>query len=209
MLTRLRRDIADGYALGPVRATVGVLLGLRALTLARELNVAEYFGTAFHVSMLPDVLVPSHRLYALVVAVRICLAAMITIGVWARPALATSALLGLWGLLCDRLQFRHDTYSLFVYALLLSLTPCDRSWRATESSVPEPRTGPFWGVYLAGLQVSIVYLASAGAKLLDPDWRSGTRDYWRVETEGGERLWLFYGQGGAVTDQWYCEGVFS
>ena len=43
----------------------------------------------------------------------------------------------------------------------------------------------------------------------DPDWRSGTRDYWRVETEGGERLWLFYGQGGAVTDQWYCEGVFS
>ncbi|WP_128514420.1 Y-family DNA polymerase [Tabrizicola thermarum] len=45
--------------------------------------------------------------------------------------------------------------------------------------------------------------------LEDPDWRGGTRDYWRVETEGGERLWLFYGRGGAVTDQWYCEGVFS
>jgi len=43
----------------------------------------------------------------------------------------------------------------------------------------------------------------------DPDWRSGIRDYWRVETETGERLWLFYGQGGAVTDQWYCEGVFT
>lgn len=43
----------------------------------------------------------------------------------------------------------------------------------------------------------------------DPDWRGGTRDYWRVEAEGGERLWLFYGRGGAVTDQWYCEGVFS
>jgi protein ImuB len=43
----------------------------------------------------------------------------------------------------------------------------------------------------------------------DPDWRSGTRDYWRVEAEGGERLWLFYGRGGAVTDRWYCEGVFS
>jgi protein ImuB len=45
--------------------------------------------------------------------------------------------------------------------------------------------------------------------LEDPDWRGGTRDYWRVETEGGMRLWLFYGQGGAVTDRWYCEGVFS
>lgn len=43
----------------------------------------------------------------------------------------------------------------------------------------------------------------------DPDWRGGTRDYWRVETEGGDRLWLFYGQGGAVTEQWYCEGLFA
>ncbi len=43
----------------------------------------------------------------------------------------------------------------------------------------------------------------------DPDWRGGTRDYWRVETEGGERLWLFYGQGGAVNAQWYCEGAFA
>ena len=45
--------------------------------------------------------------------------------------------------------------------------------------------------------------------LEDPTWRGGVRDYWRIEAEGGERLWLFYGQGGAVTDRWYCEGVFS
>ncbi|HSF64174.1 MAG TPA: DNA polymerase Y family protein [Paracoccaceae bacterium] len=45
--------------------------------------------------------------------------------------------------------------------------------------------------------------------LEDPDWRSGFRDYWRIEAEGGERLWLFWGQGGAVTNRWYCEGVFS
>lgn len=45
--------------------------------------------------------------------------------------------------------------------------------------------------------------------LEDPDWREGTRDYWRVEAEGGDQLWLFYGRGGAVTDGWYCEGVFA
>ena len=45
--------------------------------------------------------------------------------------------------------------------------------------------------------------------LEDPDWRSGARDYWRIEAEDGERLWLFFGQGGAVNDGWYCEGVFS
>jgi len=45
--------------------------------------------------------------------------------------------------------------------------------------------------------------------LEDPDWRSGARDYWRVEVAGGERLWLFFGQGGAVSNRWYCEGIFG
>ena len=34
-----------------------------------------------------------------------------------------------------------------------------------EPSAPEPRTGPFWAVHLAQLQISIVYLASGGSKL--------------------------------------------
>ncbi|MCX7644284.1 MAG: DNA polymerase Y family protein [Rhodobacteraceae bacterium] len=42
-----------------------------------------------------------------------------------------------------------------------------------------------------------------------PEWRSGTRDYWRVETTGGERLWLFYAHGGAVPGGWFCHGVFA
>lgn len=45
--------------------------------------------------------------------------------------------------------------------------------------------------------------------LEDPDWRGGARDYWRIETTAGERLWLFYGRGGAVTDGWYCKGRFG
>lgn len=41
----------------------------------------------------------------------------------------------------------------------------------------------------------------------DPEWRSGPRDYWRVETEAGERLWLFYAHGGEVTGGWFCQGA--
>jgi hypothetical protein len=170
---RMRDDVADAYALGPVRATIGILLGWHALSAARELEASAYFGDVFHMSMLPDVLVPSHRLYAVLLALRICLAVMITLGVWARPSLAISALVGVWMILCDRLQFHHNRYSLFCYAFLLSLTPCDRAWRATESAVPEPRVAPYWAVYLAQAQVSLVYLASGGSKLLDADWRSG------------------------------------
>lgn len=176
MLSAIRRftdEIADGYILGPVRATLGCLLGYHALTAAEELARLGYFGDMFHASMLPDVLVPSGRLYALLLAARVCLAVMIVIGVWARPALALSAFFGTWMLLCDRNQFHHNRYSLFLFAFLLALTPCDRSWRATEPAVPEPRTGPFWAVRLAQLQVSIIYLASGGSKLLDPEWRNG------------------------------------
>ncbi|MDU8944478.1 Y-family DNA polymerase [Ovoidimarina sediminis] len=43
----------------------------------------------------------------------------------------------------------------------------------------------------------------------DPAWRSGTRDYWRVTTTGGERLWLFYAHGGALSGGWFCQGSFA
>jgi hypothetical protein len=172
-LARFRDEIADGYVLGPVRTTVGVLLGWHALASAQELAAFGYFGDTFHMPMVPEAMVPSHRVYALMLAARVCLAVMVAIGVWARPALAVSALLGFWVLFCDRNQFHHNRYSLYCYALLLSLTPCDRSWRVTEPSVPYPRQGPFWAVRLLQFQVSLVYLASGSSKLLDPDWRDG------------------------------------
>ena len=43
----------------------------------------------------------------------------------------------------------------------------------------------------------------------DPEWRSGPRDYWRVETERGERLWLFYAHGGTLSAGWFCQGAFA
>lgn len=40
----------------------------------------------------------------------------------------------------------------------------------------------------------------------DPNWRSGIRDYWRIETREGRRLWMFY------TPQnpgWFVQGEFA
>lgn len=172
-LRRFRDEIADGTVLGPLRSVLGLLLGWHALVAASELPRLGYFGETFHVPMIPEVLVPSHRVYALSVALRVCLAVMVTLGIWARPALVTSALLLGWTLLSDRLQFHHNRYSLACYALLLAFTPCDRSFRAIDTGGPALRVGPFWAVRLAQLQVSLVYLASGGSKLLDPDWRAG------------------------------------
>lgn len=42
----------------------------------------------------------------------------------------------------------------------------------------------------------------------DPAWRSGPRDYWRVETEEGVRLWLYAALGGEAAAGWFAQGVF-
>jgi protein ImuB len=43
----------------------------------------------------------------------------------------------------------------------------------------------------------------------DPAWRSGPRDYWRVETEEGDRLWLFEAKGGETAPGWFAQGMFA
>jgi len=43
----------------------------------------------------------------------------------------------------------------------------------------------------------------------DPDWRSGTRDYWHVEAANGARLWLYYAHGGLASGGWFCQGAFA
>ena len=64
-----------------------------------------------------------------------------------------------------------------------------RDWQATAQTGPE-RIAPEWW-------------------LDDPDWRSGPRDYWRVDTDRGERLWLFYAHGGMASPGWFCQGSFA
>ena len=43
----------------------------------------------------------------------------------------------------------------------------------------------------------------------DPDWRTGVRDYWRVVTEDGARLWLYYAHGGLSSAGWFAHGDFG
>ena len=43
----------------------------------------------------------------------------------------------------------------------------------------------------------------------DPAWRSGPRDYWRVETEEGTRLWIYEAKGGELSPGWFAQGLFA
>jgi hypothetical protein len=177
MVALVRRwldETGDTYLLGLVRACLGAILFWHALGAARELETAGYFGDAFHLPLIPESLVATRTVYTLIVAVRLIAAVLVTVGSFPRAALLTSALLGTYTLLCDRIGYHHNRYALDCYAFLLAFAPCNRSWILPgPPSTAASRTGFLWAQRLAQLQVSIVYLASGGAKLLDEDWRNG------------------------------------
>jgi hypothetical protein len=168
-LQRWRDECGDVHVLGAVRVALGLLLVANALRAVRELTT-DYFGEGFHWPLVPEAFVPSRAVYTVIVGVQLVLAIAVVSGPRARDALLASSLLGTYVLLCNRLEYHHNRWALFCYAALLSFAPCDRSFRLRASG---PRVGPLWAARLAGLQVSIVYLASGGSKLLDPDWRGG------------------------------------
>ncbi len=41
-----------------------------------------------------------------------------------------------------------------------------------------------------------------------PQWRTGLRDYWKIETTCGIRLWLFEAKGAELKGGWYIHGNF-
>ena len=43
----------------------------------------------------------------------------------------------------------------------------------------------------------------------DPAWRSGPRDYWRVETEEGTRIWIYVVRGAEAAPGWFAQGLFA
>ncbi|MEL6792038.1 MAG: DNA polymerase Y family protein, partial [Pseudomonadota bacterium] len=43
----------------------------------------------------------------------------------------------------------------------------------------------------------------------DPAWRTGLRDYWRVEDEEGTRIWLFKAHGGESRGGWFVHGELA
>ena len=173
-IRRWLQETGDTYLLGLLRMCIGALLFWHALGAARELETDGYFGDHFHLALLPEALVPSRAVYTMILAARLLCAVLITVGSFPRSALLLSAFAALYTLLCDRIGYHHNRYALDCYAFLLAFAPCGRAFALVgPPSTAASRTGLLWAGRLAQVQVSIIYLASGGSKLLDPDWRNG------------------------------------
>ncbi len=186
MIARFFREEREVHLLGLLRLAFGVLMLAYTLRRAQELSSVGYFGDVFHLPLLPESLVPSRRAFSALLCFQAVCSALAIVGVLARGALLAAALSGLYAILCDRLQYHNNRYELLLVALLVALTPCDRSFRLFFA--PRPGTGPRWAVRMVGAQLSIVYLASSLGKLFDPDWR------------GGAVLHLRFSQGRHITE---------
>ena len=170
-LRALRDQTGDTFLLSVTRVGFGLLLLNEAWLATDQFRRAGYFGGYFHQPFLPEALVPSAGIYQLVLAAQFAAAFLVVVGRGARPALLLAAGLLLYAMLCDRLWFHHYRHTMAAFATLLAFAPCDRHFvlgRAANAAV-----GPLWAQNAIKAQVSVMYLASGGSKLFDPDWRGG------------------------------------
>jgi len=180
-------SVGDTHALAAARIAFGALLLFQAWETASEQMREGFFGDHFHDPFIPERFVASERVFAAILCAQAVAGVLVLIGHFARPALAYSACAITYAMLCDRLHFHHNRWALASYVAILSFSPCDRSW-ALGARRHAANTGPLWAVWLARVQVSIVYLASGTSKLLDRDWRSGQVLYDRFVRYGGAAL---------------------
>lgn len=168
---------SDGYLYGLMRLLLGMLLIFQTSKIFGEARRHGYFGNFFHLPLLPEHFVPTESVYFALLALELAGAALAVSGYLGRTGLCIAALTGLYLLLCDRLQYHNNRFALLLVALLASLTPCDRSfllYRGRRHALSDAaRRGPSWARRLIQFQISAIYLASGGGKLLDPDWRGG------------------------------------
>jgi hypothetical protein len=171
VIARFLREERETYVLGLLRVGFSTLLLLQTLKRGKELLKWGYFGDVFHLPLWPEHFVPTGPVYGALLCFQVACCLLAMLGVLARPALFAAAAVGLFGFFCDRLQYHNNRYELLLLALLVAVTPCDRSFLALRP--PRLGSGPRWAAVLVGAQISVVYLASSLGKLLDPDWRGG------------------------------------
>jgi hypothetical protein len=167
----------DAYLLGLMRVLLGVLLVLQAWARIQELDSWGYFGSFFHLPLVPEALVPSPSVYRGLLWVWLVGGLFAVSGWRGREGLFVGSSIGLFLMLCDRLQYHNNRFALLLCCFLSAFTAGDRSfllYRGRAHALPlAERRAPTLPRRLIGLTVSLLYISSGGGKALDPDWRDG------------------------------------
>jgi len=202
----------DAYLLGLMRVLLGCLLVVQGAQRLDELGSWGFFGAYFHLPLLPPGWVPSLAVYRVLLYGEMFAGLVAISGLCGREGLLAGACIGLYLMLCDRLQYHNNRFSLFLFCLIVAFCPSDRAflgYRARHRVHALPlgeRIAPTLLRRVAAFQVSLLYLASGGGKALDPDWRSGQTMLVRFRTgieeatrHGSAPGWL----GELMSSEWF------
>jgi hypothetical protein len=168
--TYLQRQI-DPRPLAAVRIAVG---------LAGILGAIEVFALGSFVvapgiialPMLPGMPRLTPETLPIVVAVWMCAAILVLLGLFVRPAgLFLAGLIGVV-LLSEQQLYSNHLYLLAIETALIAIGPSDAVWSLVARATPAPARIPGWSAVLLQLQISAVYLYGALSKL-NPVYLSG------------------------------------
>jgi hypothetical protein len=113
-------------------------------------------------------------------------AVAMTLGLFTRPATATTFAIVAYNLFLSTTHFHNNRAYLVTVLAVLAVVPCGRelsldAWtrRRRGSPLLDPRA-PAWPLWLLRFECAVVYGASGMSKLLDPDWFGGIVPWQRV-----------------------------
>lgn len=175
-------DIFEQY--GSVRAIAVMRIAMGPITLLhlrpflRDARAGVAYDDHFWEPFLPWLHLPGW-LWFVLLWVGAAAAVFLTVGLFTRVASWTVFAVVATNLLLSQTHFRHNRTFLAILLGGLALLPAGRelsldAWlRRRRGLAPLPDVAALWPLWLLRAQVCLVYLASGGSKLVDPDWRGG------------------------------------
>ncbi len=109
-----------------------------------------------------------------VYAATMVMGALVALGIWYRPAMATLFVLTTYVFLLDSMYYQNHEYLIALLSFLMIFLPLDRKWSVRARRHPDhgSDTVPAWVLWLLRFQIGIPYFFGGVAKL-NSDWLRG------------------------------------
>lgn len=179
-------DVGSVRALALLRICLGPVLLLHLEPFVRLVTDGRSYDSQFWSPFWTWYPAVGPEAYAGLVWVGVAAAVAMTVGLATRVATATATLVVAYNVFLSATHFHHNRAFLLILLLAVTLAPSGQilsvdAWlRRRRTGRPVSDLAPLWPLYLLRAQVSLVYLASGGSKLLDPDWWSGLVTWQRL-----------------------------
>lgn len=165
----------DSASVTVFRIAFGVAMMVNVALYVPVLAKQYYLDTDVHFpyGLLDFVPAPGPGVYALYAAVFVA-GALIAVGKWYRPAVATVFVAHTWIFLLDSTYFQNHEYLVALLAFLMLFLPLDGRWSLDARRHPERASGtvPAWVLWLLRFQIGVPYVYGGFAKL-NGDWLRG------------------------------------